>query len=408
MQATAVQDIGGLWRTRNFVLFAAVVLMNYTLAKPSPVDLAFILAIALSLLVRQRLTMNFIFLSFLAFSWMISFQVSSIDLLGNSEVRFELVQKTFVVFLGIGACYIASSWRTVDYERFLKVYVFSCIIASLLGTAGFLTGLELLTWDGRAKGLISDPNMYGSFLVPGVLACMYFATQRSGRRRVLALGALLIVLLGLLLAFSRAAIGALMVCAVLYMVFINRHNLARLAVYVVAGFAIFFLVFGLVFVFGPEEFSAKVMDRLTLAKDYDLGREGRYYRYVLAVPMILANPLGIGVAQTERFFAEPIHNIFISSFLNYGWLAGVSWLSIFLLSAVLAWKNWTATKSPLSILLYFCFLSQALCASLHEGEHWRQLWLYLGLLWGFGLNTQTPRPPRLRAALQQARAPQPA
>lgn len=406
MQAAAAQDIGGLWRTRNVVFLTAIILMNYTLAKPSPVDLAFILAMGLSLFVRQRVTINFIFLSLLIFAWTISFHISSLELLGDPEVRFELVQKTFVAVLGMGSCYIASSWRVLDYERFLKVYVVSCVIAALLGIAGFLTGLELLTWDGRAKGLISDPNMYGAFLVPGVLACMYFVTQ--ARRRIVPLAALLIILLGVLLAFSRAALGALLVCAVLYMVFINRHNLGRLAVYVLAALALFLVVFGLAFIFGPEEFSDKVMDRLTLAKDYDLGREGRYNRYLLAVPIIFSNPLGIGVAQTERIFAEPIHNIFLSSFLNYGWLAGVAWITIFVLSAVLAWKNWQATKSPLSILLYFCFLAPALCASLHEGEHWRPLWLFLGLLWGFGLKTEIPRPQRLRAALRQARAPRPA
>ncbi|KKC31165.1 hypothetical protein WH91_20985 [Devosia psychrophila] len=50
------------------------------------------------------------------------------------------------------------------------------------------------------------------------------------------------------------------------------------------------------------EFTAKLLDRLTFAKSYDLGEEGRYRRYLLVLPMILQNPIGLGVLQFEKIF----------------------------------------------------------------------------------------------------------
>ncbi|HMN87927.1 MAG TPA: hypothetical protein PKA74_18360 [Bauldia sp.] len=38
-----------------------------------------------------------------------------------------------------------------------------------------------------------------------------------------------------------------------------------------------------------------------------------------------------------------------------------------------------------------------MCASLHEGEHWRHMWLAYGLVWGFNAAKFMPEPPR-RAA----------
>jgi O-antigen ligase len=244
--------------------------------------------------------------------------------------------------------------------------------------------------------------MYASFLVPGVLCCL-FLIQRGGHKLVYAT-ALVVISLGIILAFSRAALGAMAVCVPLYLAFLYRKNLFK------AGFILFLalaLVLFLTYLSSIffDNFLEKMLDRLTLAKDYDAGYGGRYSRYLLSLPLILENPLGIGILQIENYFPEPIHNIFISSFLNYGWLAGFAWLSTVILSVAVAVRNYRTTRSPISMLLFFAFLSEILCASLHEGEHWRHLWLFLGLVWGFGGRSlvraaaPTRRPaPVLRAA----------
>ena len=382
------------FRVRNFAFFAAILLLNYTLSRPSPVDMVVVFVAVTCLFINQRVSANFLILSFVLIVWTLSVYISSLDFLGNSVVRFELLAKTFVVGLGLVSCYVASSWRDTDFEVFIRVYIWSCLFAACLGIFGFVAGIEDLMWDGRAKGFIDDPNMYGSFLVPGILCCLYLISQHKGR--ALASMALPILTLGLILSFSRAAMGALAVCSVAYLAFINRRNLVK------AG-AIFLLTLALTITLGTlalflfENFQEKILDRFTLAKDYDLGYGGRYSRYLLSLPIILDNPLGIGLEQIERYFPENIHNIFVSSFLNYGWLGGLAWLLLTMLSVSVALSNYRQTASPISALLFFGYLSQVLGASLHEGEHWRHLWLFLGLLWGFNVHNfavarQVPSP----------------
>ncbi len=190
------------------------------------------------------------------------------------------------------------------------------------------------------------------------------------------------LLLGVLFSFSRAATVGLSACLLLYVAFLNRGNILRLIAYVFGFIMIGAIIFGSAFIIAPN-FSSKFFERATVAKSYDLGREGRYARYARSIPMILDNPVGIGIVQQEKIFTEPIHNSFLSSFLNYGWAGGIAWLTIFLGSIGLSIWNYLTTRSPIAILLLFGFLSPVLCTLLHEGEHWRHLWLWMGLLWGF-------------------------
>jgi hypothetical protein len=364
---------------RDFFFVSAIVLMNFTLLRPSPVDLAFVTAAAFSIFCNQYVTRNFFILTGLLVAFIISTIFSSLHLLGSPEIELQLLIKCYVVLLAPIACYVTMTWDEAHWERFLKVAVVAYAIAGLLGTFGFFTQNALLTWDGRGKGLLDDPNMYASFLNPGVLICMYLLQKRF---RLWIAGALVLILLGILCSFSRAGIGALLVCGTLYLVFLNRNNMTRAVLWVMLG-VMLTLVMACIGMLVFSEFADKLADRLTFAKSYDLGHGGRYDRYFMAIPLILDNPAGIGMLEYRKYFDEPIHNIFLGAFLYYGWVAGLAWLSAILLSVRLAWRNWVETQSPIAVLLSFSFFSLVLCASLHEGEHWRHLWLFLGLLWGF-------------------------
>lgn len=383
-------SIGGLGfallTTRNFLYLTAVVAMNYTLMRPSPVDLLFILsflatlahlAVSSSKLVSRRT----ILLTLLLGAWAVGYTLSSLPHLGEKNVVFELIAKTFAISIGIIAAFVSMSWNRRQFETFMKVYIVSCVIASILGTIGFVTQNGLLTWDGRAKGLIDDPNMYGSFLIPAVLFCGYFLLQPRSRKLLL-LGALGIVLLGVILSFSRIALVATVLCLVAYVVFKNRHRPQRIVVMAAALVGIGALLLGIASL-TSEEFTAKLMDRLTIAKSYDLGEEGRYSRYLLVLPMILQNPIGVGVLQLEKIFPEPIHNIWLSSFVNYGWLSGFAWITLVVSTVIVSLLNYRRTGDDISIILMLSIIGIVMCCTLHEGEHWRHMWLVYGLVWGF-------------------------
>lgn len=384
-----------VFSTRNLVFLIAVLAMNFTLMRPSPVDILYIGAFVITLVYmtlfsRLEVTRRTVMLTLLLAAWAVSYFLASMPYLGQEFVAFELLAKTFAISIGIVGAFVSMTWNRRNFETFMRVYIFSCVIASILGTIGFLTQMELLTWDGRAKGLIDDPNMYGSFLIPAVVFCAYFLSRGQGSK-VLLSGASAIVLLGILLSFSRIAVVASLFCFFAYIFFHNRRRPRRL-VLIVGGL----LATGVVlFIFASvtsAEFTAKLLDRLTFAKSYDLGEEGRYARYLLVIPMILQNPIGLGVLQLEKIFPEPIHNIWLSSFVNYGWGGGISYVTLAIGSVVVSLRNYRRTKNEITIALLISLVGIVFCSTLHEGEHWRHTWLFYGLVWGLNPFITGPSP----------------
>ncbi len=378
-----------VFSTRNLLFLTAVLAMNFTLMRPSPVDLLYITSFLMSLIYmalfpEKEVTRRFVMLTLLLGSWAMSYFIASSGHLGEDTVNFELLAKTFAISIAIIGAFVSMTWGQRHFETFMKVYIASAVTAATLGTIGFLTQMELLTWDGRAKGLIDDPNMYGSFLIPAVVFCIYFLA-RGKRGKVLLSGAMAIVLLGILLSFSRIAIVATLFVVAVYVFIYNRRNPRRLLL-IAGGFAFTLILLSALASLLSPEFLEKLLGRMTFAESYDLGEEGRYHRYLLVLPMILQNPIGLGVLQLEKIFPEPIHDIWLSSFVNYGWTGGISYLALAIGSVVVTLRNIQQTKNEIVIALFISLLGIIMCSSLHEGEHWRHAWLFYGLVWGFSVS----------------------
>ena len=403
MNVSVASIESGLFRTRNFIFLAAVIAMNYTLIRPSPVDLLFVLAMVVSLAVKQEMTRKFLVLTMILTVWAGSFVLASIPNLGEGAsagttlafsgaletenarldrgVGFQLLIKVYVVILGLIGAFVAMSWSERHFLTFMRVYIVSAVIASVLGTIGFVLKIDLLTWDDRARGLFDDPNMYGAFLIPAVIFCAHLLRD-PGRQRLLAAIAMPIVGLGILLSFSRIAIVATLVVLAAYATFLNRLRLHRL-IPALLGLVVFAIALFALAYMTSDEFSQKFLQRLTLVESYDAGREGRYGRYLLVLPMILDNPMGFGVLQLERIFPEPIHNIWLSSFVNYGWSGGFTWIVLFFASVGISVQSYLRTRNLVPVTLLMSLVGIVMCVSLHEGEQWRHLWLFYGLVWGF-------------------------
>jgi hypothetical protein len=308
-------------------------------------------------------------------------------LIDNPLVVFQFIALTSVVLIGITSSLVANGWHRADLERFVKVYVFANVIAAIVGIYGFVSQNPSLTWAGRPTGFLDDPDMFGVFLIPGILGSLYMIAQKRSRYwHALALALLSIALL---LSFSRAAIVSALLFGGASFFYFNRRNLlkaslAALAVVLVLSVPCLFLYLT------NDTFAEMLTGRFKIAEEYDLGYFGRYNRYLLSVPLILDHPLGLGLFEIDKIFPEPIHNIWISSFLNYGWLAGFAWTLLMVLSVQQAWYNWKRSGDELFLLILFSWLSVISCAMLHQAERWRFLWLFTGMLWGLNYRNFTP------------------
>lgn len=389
MQAAAPGIAAGIFKTRNFLFFVAVLVMHWTLPRPAPGDVVFVIALLPSLLINPSVTRQALVFVALILVWTFSVFISSIDVLNDPEVQFQLLAHTFVATLGVTACLVSLSWGERNFYTFMKVYLVACCITATLGVVGFIGQMDLFLWDGRARGLFDEPIAFGAFLQPGVFASLYMLSYRRGL--IFPLIALVLCIAGVLLSFSRADIFSLAVVGPVYYVVLNRDRPKRaVAILVIGAFAVVVLT-GIALVSFPG-FEQKLLSRATLAEPYDVGQTGRYTRYLLSIPMILDNPLGLGMLQIDKYFPEPIHNVFLSSFLNYGWVAGVVWILLTALSFKIAIDNERATKSPVTVWLSFSVLAQLPCGLLQQVEHWRHLWLLLGLLWGLNAKNFAPIP----------------
>jgi hypothetical protein len=382
--ATSLPVVGA--RLRTLVFLVAVVAINYTWSRPSPVDGIFFCALLLTVFSRQTLNLRNLMMFCLVLSWLVSVYISSVSLIDNPKVVFQFIALTSVVLIGITSCLVATGWGERDFNRFIRVYVFAVVIAAIIGVVGFVTQNPAITWAGRPTAFLDDPDMFGVFLIPGILGTLYMIAR--GRNRLLYAVALLLLTVGVALSFSRAAIVAALFYGAISFLAFNRHNLLRASFSALAIIVPLVLACLILYV-ANDTFAHMLTERSKLAETYDLGYFGRYNRYLLAIPMILDNPLGLGLFELDKIFPEPIHNIWISSFLNYGWIAGFAWTLLMVLSVQQAWYNWRRSKSTMCLLILFSWLSIISCAMLHQGERWRFLWLFTGILWGFNYRNFT-------------------
>ena len=383
-------------RLRTFVFLLAVVAINYTWSRPSPVDIIFFLALLLTPFCKQTLNLRSVMLIGLVMTWLFSIYVSSVSLLDKPLVAFQFVALTSVVLIGITSCLVTIGWNERDLKRFVRVYVFATVIASVIGIFGFVTKNPALTWADRPTAFLDDPDMFGVFLIPGMMGSLFMIAE--GRRRFIYAAALLLLSISVVLSFSRAAIVFGFFWSGVCFLFLNRRNLLKASL-VALGISLFIGTVCAILYLSNDTFAQMIAERSKLAESYDLGQFGRYNRYLLAIPMILENPLGLGLFEIDKYFPEPIYNIWISAFLNYGWIAGFDWTLLMVLTVQQAWYNWKRSRNTLCLVMLFSWLAIICCAMLHQGERWRFLWLFTGIVWG--LNYKNFAPMAVEAAAEE-------
>lgn len=280
-----------------------------------------------------------------------------------------------------------------DCERVTRViwsaYLASAVIAAALAALGYyriVPGLEIVTKGvGRAYGTFKDPNVLAPFLVP---ATIYFFSQferRSGRWPLFALGFALITVIGILLAFSRAAAGNLVVAFSIYvflrLVTVEKGSSAtRLlwcaALVVVAGAAIVsWLVMN---THAGETFAAKS----EVLRHYDAHRFATQEK---GLETILSWPFGVGPGMAKEALEMNLatHNLYIQVLLEDGWLSGLAFMTLLAVTLTRSLAlMYRGLRDPKFFVAIASLLGLLLNSFVINSAHWRHFWLLLGLVWG--------------------------
>ena len=198
-------------------------------------------------------------------------------------------------------------------------------------------GRDLLTLYDRARGTFKDPNVLGAFLIlPALFVLQSVVSDRFGKslRSTIAFG---IMSLAILLAFSRAAWGGLVVTSAFMlalMVLTSRSQAQRSRIIVMAVVAVVLAIALVAVLLSFDSIAQMFKQRASFDQSYDEGRFGRFGRHILGAEMALDLPFGIGPLQFNRYFPEDTHNSYLNAFMSGGWLSGVCYPALVFITSM--------------------------------------------------------------------------
>lgn len=281
-------------------------------------------------------------------------------------------------------------------ERHLKIilsaYIVSAVIAAVAGVVGYfdlVPGFDtLFTRFNRARGTFKDPNVFGAYLVPAALIASQHWLNNTIQRSLIPLIATAILVLGIFLSFSRGAWAGLIVGFIvlgLFSFLTARNDLQRLKIFLLAIATLVGVLLITVVALQYNQVQELFRERASLTQSYDIGPAGRFGGQLKALNVIISHPAGIGaLVFGHEFHGEDVHNVYLSMFLNAGWIGGVAYFCIVAMTLV-AGLGFVLKRSSLQqeyIAIYAAFLIIALEGFVVDTDHWRHFYLFIGLIWG--------------------------
>lgn len=278
----------------------------------------------------------------------------------------------------------------------MSAYVFAALLAAIPGLLGGLDVgprmRELFASDfGRVHGTFKDSNVLGAFLVPPLLYMLNTVLHKGVVRGGFYVLAVPIMLLASLLAFSRGAWINLAVALAVYvgltLYTLPKHSdRVRLVVYVML--VLLLVVALLAAALTVPSIADLLWTRASFDQYYDVGREGRFGGQLKAVGVVLAHPLGIGALEFSRLYHhEDAHQVYLSMFLNGGWVGGVAYLALIIITIFLALRHVMRDRGGdgISAVLAAAFVGMALEGVVVDTDHWRHFFLIMAMIWGVAL-----------------------
>jgi hypothetical protein len=131
-------------------------------------------------------------------------------------------------------------------------------------------------------------------------------------------------------------------------------------------------------------------ERAKLIQSYDAGTDlGRFKLQAVAVNTVLEFPLGVGPFEFSARYGLQQHNVYLQTFLVYGWLGGFSYLALVFLTLALGLRS-VFVATPWRSVMIVCvatFVGVVAEGFVIDTDHWRHFFLLLGMIWGLSIAT---------------------
>ncbi|QIA24006.1 O-antigen ligase family protein [Mesorhizobium sp. AA22] len=370
-------------------VFLGAFLSGFVIAEPAPYDLYMVGLMAVWALFGLRISRAAAPLLVLLVVMNIGGMISMTQM---SDIAGTPLYLSVSLFLAFTAVFFASvtSVQPNLYRVIFLAYVMSAVLTSLLGIAGYFhafPGAENFTKYDRATGAFQDPNVFGPFLVlPGIYLLYLLLTGPISRMPLLAVP-LLIITAGIFFSFSRGAWGMFGVSAILLtgaLFLQSASGKFRLRVAVMTIAAVSLLVIAMLVILQLPGVSEMFSSRAQLEQSYDTARLGRFARYTIGFQMALEHPLGIGPLVFGTIFGEDTHDIWLKMLMDYGWLGFVSFLTLTCWTIAAGFRILLRDRpwQPYLLCAYVAFVGNIGLGTFIDIDHWRHVYLLLGLIWG--------------------------
>src|SRR5580693_852517 len=239
---TAAPRLVGLQRALVWLAGASGAIVFF---EPSPYELATFVAAVIFIATGLRLRLVFMPLLLLLFLINIGYTIGAVPFLDKPEVVNWIATSWYMAITVIFFAMVVSEDTAARLDMLRRGLIVGGTIAATAGIAGYFNlvpgGHDLLTLYERARGTFKDPNVLGAFLIlPALFALQSVVCDGFGKsfRSTIALG---IMALAILLAFSRAAWGGLVITSAFMlalMVLTSRSRAERSRIVVMAVVAL--------------------------------------------------------------------------------------------------------------------------------------------------------------------------
>jgi O-antigen ligase len=292
--------------------------------------------------------------------------------------------------------------RPARAQKLVRAYLLTAALSAFFATAALYVNFPfhtLLIGDQeRAKGLFKDPNVYGPFLVPIALivAEEIFHPRLLRLRRSLRVMSFLLLVVGVLFSYSRAAwlnlaVGVIVLIAIVVVRRPDRRALSLVMVVIFGALA----VAGAVVVTGSLAF----LEERAKRQSYDTERFAAQAR---GVKLGLTHLFGVGPGQFELLSPLATHSLYVRALAEQGILGLLVIAALVLTTLIFGLLNVARGRdtygiSSAALLAAWCGLVAN--SFFVDTMHWRHLWLVAALIWAGVMRERAgaSRPSSLRA-----------
>jgi hypothetical protein len=379
--------------------------------EPSPYELVTLVAAVLFVATGLRLRLVFMPLLLLLVLLNVGYSIGAVPLLDQADVASWIATSWYMAVTVMFFAMVVSDDTAARLDMLRRGLTVGAMIAALAAIAGYFNlvpgGHDLLTLYERGRGTFKDPNVLGAFLIlPSLFVLQSVVLDRFGKafRNTIALG---ILALAILLAFSRAAWGGLVVTSAFMlalMVLTSRSSAQRSRIIMIAIVAVVAGAALIVALLSFDSIAEMFRQRASLDQSYDEGRFGRFGRHILGADMALDLPFGIGPLQFHHYFPEDTHNSYLNAFMSGGWISGACYPALVFLTVIVGFRH-VFVRVPWQrayLAIFSAFLGTVGENFVIDTDHWRHFWLMLGTMWGMFAAAQ-----RYKASADQALTPPP-